>query len=214
MQAIFTDIVNRDEESVLARIEEDPNLVNAVATGSPKKYVGQSVLQVAIRMGEFGIARLLLDKGSDPAFVDVKSPTGWSRSVIHDAAVGAVMRSRWSRRPADEKHERSYEFPVALIEAGADATAEDSKGSTPLAHAVRAAHDVLPRRNDEKPELSDGKPFTPELLADLTRVFDLLKAHGADPDRVEPQLGKSPAYHYRHELVGKILAGTAVADAS
>lgn len=214
MQAIFTDIVEGDEASVRERIEKDPSLVDAVATGSPKKYVGQSVLQVAIRMGEFDIAKLLLEKGSDPAFVDVKSPTGWSRSVIHDAAVAAVMRSRWSRRPADEKHERSYEFLVALLEAGADATAEDSKGSTPLAHAVRAAHDVLPRRNDEKPELSDGKPFTPELFADLTRVFDLLKAHGADPDRVEPQLGKAPAYHYRHELVGKILAGTAEPDSA
>lgn len=224
MQAIFTEIVDGDQESVRARIEKDPSLVNAVATGTPKKYTGQSSLQVAIRTGQFGIARMLLDQGSDPNFSDVKSPTGWSKSVLHDAAVAAVMRSRWSRRTFDadsekvwtvaeiEKHDEGYELLVALIDAGADATAADSKGSTPLGHAVRAAHGVLPRRNDEKPELSDGKPLTPELVDDLTRIFELLKAHGADPERIEPQIKKPLADFYRHELVGKFLTGQVEPD--
>lgn len=224
MQAIFTDIVDGDEEGVLARIEKDPSLVDAVATGTPKKYTGQSVLQVAIRTGEFGIAQLLLERGSDPNFADVKSPTGWSKSVLHDAAVAAVMRSRWSRRTFTAESEKAwqiaeverpnegYDMLVALIDAGADATAADSKGSTPLGHAVRAAHSVLPRRNDERPELSDGKPLTSELVDDLTRIFELLKAHGADPERIEPQIKKSPADFYRLELVGKFLTGKVEPD--
>lgn len=224
MQAIFKDIVDGDEESVRARIEKDPSLVDAVASGTPKKYAGQSPLQVAIRTAEFGIAKLLLEKGSDPNFADVKSPSGWAKSVLHDAAVAAVMRSRWSRRTfnADSeqvwliaetaKADEAYEMLVALIEAGADAVAEDSMGATPLGRAVHAAHDVLPRRNDEKPELSDNRPLTPELVDDLTRIFELFKTHGADPDEVEPQLDESLASYYRHELVGKFLTGQVEPD--
>lgn len=226
IQAVFTEIVDGDEAAVRSRIEKDPKLVNAVATGSPKKYVGQSVLQVAIRTGRFGIARMLLEAGSDPAFVDAKSPTGWTKSVLHDAAVAAVMRSRWSRRTFDaqsepvwktvevEKHDEAYAMLVALIDAGADPTAEDSLGATPLGRAIHAAHDVLPRRNDERPELVDGRPLTRELLDDLTRIFALLRSHGADPDEVDTQFGTPLTHHYRHELVGKILAGTAEPDAA
>ena len=85
MQAIFKDIVDGDEESVRARIEKDPSLVDAVASGAPKKYAGQSPLQVAIRTAQFGIAKLLLEKGSDPNFADVTSP----KSIITAVARGS-----------------------------------------------------------------------------------------------------------------------------
>lgn len=224
MQAIFKDIVDGDEESVRARIEKDPALVDAVATGTPKQYAGQSPLQVAIRTGQFSIAKMLLGKGSDPNFADVKSPSGWAKSVLHDAAVAAVMRSRWSRRTFNADSEKvwsiaetarsedSFEVLVALVDAGADVTAEDSKGATPLGHAVRAAHGVLPRRQDDKPELSDGMPLTRELVDDLTRIFELFTSRGADPEKVEPQLDKSLASYYRLELVGKFLTGQVEPD--
>lgn len=224
MQAIFKDIVDGDEESVRARVEKDPALVNAVATGTPKQYAGQSSLQVAIRTGQFRIAKMLLENGSDPTFADVKSPSGWSKSVLHDAAVAAVMRSRWSRRAFNAESEKvwpiaetaksdeAYEMLVALINAGADATAEDSKGATPLGRAAHAAHDVLPRRHDDKPELSDGKPLTSELVDDLTRIFAVLKERGADPAQVEPQLAMTLADYYRSELVGKFLTGQVEPD--
>lgn len=224
MQAIFKDIVDGDEESVRARIEKDPELVNAVASGAPKKYAGQSPLQVAIRTAQFGIAKLLLDKGSDPNFADVTSPSGWAKSVLHDAAVAAVMRSRWSRRTfnADSeqvwliaetaKSNEAYEMLVALIDAGADVTAKDSLGATPLGRAAHAAHDVLPRRNDEKPGLIDNRPLTPELVDDLTRIFELFTTHGANPEQSEPQLDQPLAHYYQHELVGKFLTGQVEPD--
>lgn len=224
MQSIFKHIVAGDEASVRALVEKDSALANAVATGSPKKYVGQSALQVAIRTGRFDIATLLLERGADARFVDVTTPDEWSKSVLHDAAVAAVMRSRWSRRTftADsepvwriaevERHDQAYQMLVALIEAGADATAVDSLGATPLGRAVHAAHDVLPRRNDERRELSNGQPLTAELVDDLTRIFALLIEHGADPHEIEPQMGAPLAHHYRHELVGRFLVGTVEPD--
>ncbi|WP_134324941.1 hypothetical protein [Cumulibacter soli] len=224
MQAIFKEIVAGDEASVRARIEKKPALANAVATGTPKKYVGQSALQVATRTGQFDIARLLLDNGADARFVDVTEPGAWSKSVLHDAAVAAVMRSRRSRRTFTaeseqvwkvaevEKHDAAYQLLAGLIDAGADATAEDSLGATPLGRAVHSAHDVLPRRNDERPELSNGHPLTRELVDDLTRIFALLIQHGADPQQVEPQMGKPLAEFYRHELVGKFLIGNVEPD--
>lgn len=70
MQAIFTDIVDGEEEKVLERIRKDSGALSVVATGRPKKYAGQSPLQVAIRSGAFRIAELLVSRGADSNFVD------------------------------------------------------------------------------------------------------------------------------------------------
>lgn len=170
------------------------------------------------------VRRELLDKGSDPNFSEVNPPDGWVKTVLHDAAVAAVMRSRWSRRTFNaeseqvwkavevEKHDESYELLVALIDAGAVVAATDSMGATPFGRAIHAAHDVLPRRNDEKPESVDGRPLTPELVHDLARIFALFTAHGADATEVEPQFEMPLADFYRHELVGKFLVGAVEPD--
>lgn len=220
MQAIFKDIVSGDEEKVRERIAKDPSLIGAVATGQPKQYAGQSALQVAIRAGEFAIARMLLSEGADPNFADIDSPSGWAKSVLHDALAAAVKRSRWVRPSFNAESERewrlvnaspgpdeSFDVLVALLDAGADPVALDSKGVTPLGRAVRAAHDILPRRHDEKPEVSDDKPLNPELVSDLSRIFELLMTRGADPSQIEPQLSMPLTKYYRHHLVGKFLTG-------
>lgn len=225
MQAIFTDIVNGDEQKVRGRIAKDPSIVAAVATGQPKQYAGQSTLQVAIRSGEFAIARFLLANGADATFTDVDSPSGWAKSILHDALMAAVTRSRRVRRSSDTKSgqewlpvnsaskaDEAFEVVVALLDAGADVNAPDSKGCTPLGRAAHAAHDILPRRRDGQPERSDGRPLNPELVADVSRIFDILVERGADPTRIEPQLGMSLTEYYTIELVGKFLTGRVQPD--
>ncbi|MGW8482218.1 hypothetical protein ACWGJP_03725 [Microbacterium sp. NPDC055903] len=225
MQAVFTDIVNGDEQKVRERIAKDPSLVDAVATGQPKQYAGQSALQVAIRSGAFSIAMFLLASGADPNFADTGSPSGWAKSVLHDALAAAVKRSRWVRLSVTGSSEKqwlpvnslesadaAFQVLIALLDAGADVHAVDSKGTTPLGRAARAAQEVLPRRRDDQPDRSDDKPLNAELVADLARIFGALVARGADPERVEPQLDMSLAYYYELELVGKFLAGTVQPD--
>ena len=225
MQAVFTEIINGDEQKVRDRIEKDPSIVGAVAAGQPKEYAGQSTLQVAVRSGQFAIARMLLAHDADPNFADTDSPSGWAKSVLHDALAAAVKRSRWLRPVRGAASERgwaqanseasaddAFETLVALLDAGADVDALDSKGCTPLGRAARAAHDVLPRRRVDEPERSDDRPLNPEVVHDLSRIFSALKTRGADPDRTEPQLDMSLSHYYEFELVGKFLAGSVEAD--
>ena len=225
MQAIFKEIVDGEDQKVRDRITKDPSLVNLVATGQPKQYAGQSALQVAVRTGAFALARFLLENGADANFADTDSPSGWAKSVLHDAAVAAVMRSRWVKMTINKNSEKewsvrnsgadadeAFETLVTLLDAGAVVDAVDSKGATPLGRAALTANDVLPRRRDDQPERNDDRPLNPELVHDLSRIFEALMSRGADPDQVEPQLDMSLTQYYAHRLVGKFLAGEAQPD--
>lgn len=97
MQAIFKEIIDGQVDKVAVRLERDAGLVGLTATAPPKKYAGQSPLQVAVRSEQFVIASLLVERGADVNFVDRDSPGGWSAPVLHDAVVAAVMCSRWLR---------------------------------------------------------------------------------------------------------------------
>ncbi|WP_147916303.1 ankyrin repeat domain-containing protein [Ruania zhangjianzhongii] len=218
MQAIFTDIVDGDEEKVLERIEKDPSVLSVVATGRPKKYAGQSPLQVAVRSGAFRIAELLLSHGADPNFVDRSAPGGWSAPVLHDAIAAAVKRSRWLRPSAPtqpvpewllansaESADAAFSVLSALLETGAPVDAVDSYGNSSLARAARAAREILPQHWYNEPDRVDDKPLNPELIDDLARIFGALYSRGADPSAVDPQLGHRLDEFYAAEPVGLFL---------
>ena len=197
MQRIFTDIVAGDLDAVRRRLADDPASVSAVASGTPKKYAGQSTLQVAIRSGTFEIAELLVSSGADPGFIDNEAPGGWATPVLHGAVAAAVKRSRWLRpdragdpatpwRPANSAEESDGAFAVlrAVLEAGADARALDSKGNSALGRAASAARDVLPAHNYRDPDARDAKPLNPEAGA---------RPRGAEHPRADGRLRRRGA---------------------
>lgn len=219
MQAVFTDITAHDEDKVLARIERDPAVVSAVATGKPRKYAGQSPLQVAIRAGSFRIAEILLARGADPNFIDNDSTTGWFAPVLHDAIAAAVKRSRWLLPEAPgsatsgwrlansaEMSDAAFAVLSAVLDAGARVDALDSFQCSSLGRAARAARDILPTHWYNDPDRVDAKPLNPEVVDDLARVFGVLYAHGADPSAIDPQLGHALDTFYVAEPVGAFLA--------
>jgi hypothetical protein len=197
MQAMFTEVSSGDVEAVRQRLANDPDSIALVATGAPKKYAGQSPLMLALRTGQFEIAELLLDHGADVGFIDTAS----ARPVLHDAITAAVLRAepslREQRGPVDTT-ETSYALLRRMIEAGANVDAVDSRGNSSLHRAVADAEQVLPSRDPEE-------AVDPVFAQNLTRVFGLLLASGADPDRVEPQLGNSVSDFYGEDLVGRFL---------
>ncbi|QZY50880.1 transient-receptor-potential channel family protein [Leucobacter tenebrionis] len=221
MQALFTEIVKGDIQKVRARIEKDPSVLNMVASGSPKKYAGQSPLQVAIRSEQLEIAALLLQRGADPNFIeeyDANSPGGsWAAPVLHDAVMLAVRRSRWLRpvtfgRPVTEWKmvgsqagaDESFAIMEALLDAGADPNALDSYGNSVLGRAALDARQILPKR-----ENAEGRPVNSELHRDLSRIFEALRSRGADVGRVEPNLGMSLPDYYAQEPVVAFITGEA-----
>jgi len=216
MQALFKEIVDGDIDAVRARIEKKPDSVALVATGQPKMYIGQSPLQVAYRNAEFDIAALLLEHGADPNFFEERSD---GTSTLGHAVIAAVMRSRWLKSvryvpgggdewgPANsvEMADASFAALVLLIEAGADARAVDSHGNTALVHATMTARQILPKVHYNDPDWVDPMPLNPELVDDLTRIFDTLIEHGADPDLPWRDADRSLADYHRAEPVAQFL---------
>ncbi|MET9918694.1 hypothetical protein ABZZ04_16595 [Streptomyces sp. NPDC006435] len=217
MQILFKEITSGDIDAVRKRLARDPGSVALVATPPPKKHAGQSPLMIALKTGRFGIAMLLLDHGADVNFIDSDGPHPHSMPVLHDAIKAAVMRSRWLRptrftddeqwalRNTVESSDAAFTVLRRVLESGADVHALDSHGNSALHRAAMDARQILPMHRYSAPEWVDPKPLNPELVEDLTRIFDLLLAHGADPGRAEKQLGRSVAEHYRSEPVGRFL---------
>src|SRR5699024_9559497 len=197
MRAVFTEIIDGDVEAVRRRLEAKPAEARAVAARTPKKYAGQSTLQVAYRHGRFAIVPLLLEAGADPNFIEDVGPGEWAMPVLHHAVRAAVQRSRWlapTRREDDpwvlrNTSERADEARASLeqlLDSGADATAVDTSGTSALDVAISDARQVLPRYRHSDPDRVDPKPLNPELVEDLTRVFRTLITRGVDVDRVNP----------------------------
>lgn len=218
MQALFKEIIDGETEKVVERLERDSGIVALTATAPPKKYGGQSPLQVAVRSGQFAIASLLVEHGADVDFVDTDSPNGWSAPVLHDAVVAAVMRSRWLR-PGDrsanppewhlaqskEQSDEAFAVLELLLEKGADVQALDSYGNSTLGRAVVTARQILPKHRHNEPDWVDPKPLNDELVADLDRVFGALYARGADPSKIDPHLEHPLDAFYGAEPVGWFL---------
>lgn len=71
MNKLFKDIRQGNIESVKVIIEKKPESVNCIFTGAkPKKDIGQSPLEVAIKCGAFEIVDYLLDHGANPDFAE------------------------------------------------------------------------------------------------------------------------------------------------
>ena len=63
MKKLFVLLRQGNLEEVKKIIEAKPELLNCVAGPQPKKDHGQSLLQVALKSGNFDIADYLIDKG-------------------------------------------------------------------------------------------------------------------------------------------------------
>jgi len=206
VKALFTDIRRGDIAAVTRRIDADPSLVDAVATAPPKSDDGQSALQVAIKTGAFAIAELLIDRGADVRFVDRSDINSWNTPVVHDAIRAAVMSSRFGRNhapPGDdprieianrpERFEAARSLLERMIEAGADVTAVDSFGNDGLGRCALDAEQVI------------DEPVNVELDDDLTQLFSMLFAAGADAGRVDPRFGVALSTRYADRPVGRYL---------
>ena len=91
MKKLFKAIRNGDFNEVKEIITKKPELVNCVAKQPPKKDDGQSPLQVALKTGNFEIAKYLIEMGADLNFMEDKSCCNeWRTPVIHDAITAAV----------------------------------------------------------------------------------------------------------------------------
>ena len=144
VQEIFKEVERGEIDKVRARLEAKPALISITATGAPKKYFGQSLLQIALRTAQFEIADMLVAMGADVNFYDEVNADTWAVPVVHDAAVAAVVRSRWSSAAHGERSDAAFGTLVGILDAGADVNALDSRGKSLLGRVIVRVNDILP----------------------------------------------------------------------
>ena len=97
MKKLFTAIQKNDIVTVKTLLNKSPELISCTLKGTPKKYDGQSPLQVALKDSNTEMIELLLEYHPDVNFIgDESCANTWRAPVIHDAINRAIMYSRWN----------------------------------------------------------------------------------------------------------------------
>lgn len=192
MNAMFKEIRHGDIEKIRSRIAKNPAVVNEIFTGTkPKKDIGQSPLQVAIKCGQFEIIELLLEHNADPDFMenradqpaDTKDYYFRPMPLLHDAIHGAFHSLPYGEF---ERAEKNVKLIETLLEKGADPNKKtyphpiSGKTDRPIHTAIIAAHEVLSQFSTSTYE-SDIKKYKAAKQI-LFQVLDLLIKYGADFD--------------------------------
>ena len=209
MKKLFTAIQKNDIETIKALLDESPELIACTFKGTPKKFDGQSPLQVALKTSDTKTIELLLAYDPDVNFIEDESClNSWRAPVIHDAINRAIMFSRWNvNRPegievfnSNNAADEAFAILKELIIMGADVNAKDSYGNACMNRACMQSRQILPviGRND--------RILTPELRFDISRIFKLLKASGADMNYIAPNaFGKTYKEQYGDEVIGEFI---------
>lgn len=209
MKKLFTAIQKNNHATVAALLDKSPELIRCVHQGNPKKFDGQSPLQVALKTADTQMVELLLTYRPDVNFMETEPcANDWRAPVLHDAIDRAIMSARWNvSRPdglevfnTQAQADEAFAILKKLIELGADVNAQDSYGNSGMDRACLQARQILPRPN------SDDRVLTDELRNDLGRIFALLKQSGADMSYTAPSaFGKTYAEQYADEAIGFFL---------
>lgn len=176
MNKLFKDIRHSDMEAVRAAISKNAAIINEVYSAkAPKKDIGQSPLQVAIKCGEFEIIDFLLKNGADPDFMEdpaLVPPNSVCMSVLHDAIIGVFSTLCYKQFSHSEKYVNLIRI---LLENGADPNRKTSAEVFPIGTAVNHAEMILERKS----AYPDIQEITKKRLFE---VLDLLVKYGADKE--------------------------------
>ena len=196
VQEIFKEVERGEIDKVRARLEAKPALISITATGAPKKYFGQSLLQIALRTAQFAVADMLVAMGADVNFYDEVNAETWAAPVIHDAASASVVRAQWASETLAPRSNAAFATLVRILDAGANVNALDSCGNSVLGRVVAEVNDKT---------LQPDKVLPDRVIADMTRIFTELISRGADLGRIEPTYTRSIVEANSHRHVARFL---------
>ena len=168
----FIKAIRRHQNDVVASmLDQTPGLIGARAKSPPKKDDGQSPLQIAFKVGNFRAARLLLDNGADPTFIEDSAINEWRAPVLHDA-IRATIFSTTTLEPNTVAFVAGLNLLERMLTSGADPNQVDSFGNSCGMRAVLDARLMI-----SHPGFDDSPKGT---VYQVRQVFDLLARNGAD----------------------------------
>lgn len=171
MKKLFKAIRDNDPDEVRSVIEAHPEVIDEAAVPPPKKDIGQSPLQVAIKTGAFDIAHYLIEQGADVNFMEEEAEgTSLRCPLLHDAIRAALHSLCYNNF---EDSDKATELVGVLCERGADPNKRASNGFDALNACLNDAELILERR-EAYPDVQD--------IAEkqLIRLLDILIEYGAD----------------------------------
>ena len=166
----FNAIRNHDNEKVKAIINQNKDFVTVVRPGLPKKDNGQSGLQVAFKVGNFEIAKFLINTGADVNFIDASEVNDWNMPVLHSGIRATIFQTNTLNKETD-RFEIGIEIMSLMLSKGANPNGLDSYGNSCLMRALLDANQMI-----DHPNFNENS----ETIDQLRSVFALLIAHGAD----------------------------------
>ncbi len=172
MKKLFTAIRHYDLDTVKTILEKNSELANCVCTPPPKKDVGQSPLQVAIKAGAFHIAYYLINMGADVNFIESDDCGSNCRMpLLHDCIICVFYNMCYGIKNADIS-DKYVDLLDTLLEHRANPNKRNTSGFDALDECVQRASFVL-----DSNIYSSVHDFVKK---QLERVLDLLLEHGAD----------------------------------
>lgn len=199
MKKLFKAIRSNDMEEVKAILQKKPEAISSISTPPPKKDIGQSPLQVAVKIGAFDIAYYLIEQGADVNFMEEEAEgVTWRTPVLHDA-IRTVFQSLCYERFAVS--EKGLLLLKTLLEKGADPNKCASNGFAAIDECVAQAENILERQSayTSIQEITEKR---------LTELLDILIDHGADFEHwaqkghfPEPNPGESNQVRYLDDFM-------------
>jgi hypothetical protein len=215
MKKLFLAIRQKKIDEVSRILDKNPELVNCISEGDPKKDNGQAPLQIAIKTDNYDIAELLINRGADVTFMETESQNEeWRKPVLHFAISAVVHNARsaiyipkyssqnksgflglFKKDQWEAKAEPSLNYQNAMkilklvIDKGAKIDPKDYYGIT----SVELLCNLI-----ENLQLDRSRPLIQEAIEDLYPIFELIKATKITDFEIPCKRGNSVYHHYRN----------------
>jgi len=163
---------------------KNPELAHATCSPPPKKYEGQTLLQIAVRNGVPEIVDALIDAGADVNYIETTVVNDWNSPVLNDAVHGAVRRTIGEDRELVTACIRNVR---RLLQEGADPAQKDTRGHNAYRRfidtVIPRTKDVYFRITNNKNEIDD--PDALKRASHIKDIHDLLIEFGAVPEGLD-----------------------------
>ncbi len=181
MKKLFALLRQGNIEEVKRMITAKPELLDSVSGPLPKKDHGQSLLQVALKSGNLGIADYLIDAGINVDFMEEEDDDPGLRAPVLFDAITAVTDSLCMNQFASQedienkfmRSDKAVDLLQKILSNGADVNKRASNGQSALNWSLHHAENIMKNRK--------AYPFSQEKIREhLGIILDLLIDSGAD----------------------------------
>lgn len=171
IKKFFKAISDGDLNRISELLNNNSEYLTICNAAPSKKDDGQSGLQVALKTGNFEIAKLLIDKGADINFMETSEINEWTAPVLHDCIRATIFNSYTLQK--DTKHfDKAFSLLKLMLSKNADPNSIDSYGNNCLHRTILDARQMLDNPSTD---------FTNDILIkQLQSVFNELIKAGAN----------------------------------